>query len=81
MQEMRVPSLGQEDSLEKEMEFGPAFLPEVSHGQRSLAGYSPWGYKRTGHDLVIKQDHAKNAFKSKGYFLTSIAALKIALQI
>ena len=21
-----------------------------SHGQRSLAGYSPWGYKRLGHD-------------------------------
>ena len=21
----------------------PAFLPEESHGQRSLAGYSPWG--------------------------------------
>ena len=21
----------------------PVFLPEESHGQRSLAGYSPWG--------------------------------------
>ena len=21
------------------------FLPEKSHGQRSLAGYSPWGHK------------------------------------
>jgi len=26
-----------------------------SHGQRSLAGYSPWGHKRVGHDLVTKQ--------------------------
>ena len=24
----------------------PVFLPGESHGQRSLAGYSPWGHKR-----------------------------------
>ena len=23
----------------------PVFLPEKSHGQRSLVGYSPWGLK------------------------------------
>ena len=23
----------------------PVFLPGESHGQRSLVGYSPWGYK------------------------------------
>ena len=23
----------------------PVFLPEKSHGQRNLAGYSPWGSK------------------------------------
>ena len=23
----------------------PVFLPGESHGQRSLAGYSPWGHK------------------------------------
>ena len=28
----------------------PVFLPEKYHGQRSLAGYSPWGHKRDGHD-------------------------------
>ena len=26
----------------------PAFLPGESHGQRSLAGYSPWGRKELG---------------------------------
>ena len=26
------------------------------HGQRSLAGYSPRGHKRVGHDLVTKRD-------------------------
>ena len=25
----------------------PVFLPEESHGQRSLAGYSPWGLKES----------------------------------
>ena len=33
----------------------PIFLPEKSHGQRSLVAYSPWGHKRVGHDLVTKQ--------------------------
>ena len=29
-------------------------LPGKSHGQRTLAGYSPWGHKRVRHDLAIK---------------------------
>ena len=44
-QEMQVWSLGQEDPLEKEMATTPVFLPEKSHGQRNVAGYSPWGHK------------------------------------
>ena len=36
---MWVRSLGGEDTLEKEMQPTPVFLPEKSHGQRSLAGY------------------------------------------
>ena len=31
------------------------FLPGKSHGQRSLAGCSPWGHKRVRHDLATKQ--------------------------
>ena len=48
MQETWVPSLGREDPLEKEIATR-VFLPGESHGQRSLAGYSPWGCKRVGH--------------------------------
>ena len=33
----------------------PVVLPGKSHGQRSLAGYSPWGRKRVRHDLATKQ--------------------------
>ena len=36
--------LGQEDPLEKEM--APVYLPEKSHGQRSLVDYHPWSHKR-----------------------------------
>ena len=45
MQETQVLLLGQEDPLKKEMATHSVFLPEESHGQRSLAGYSPWGLK------------------------------------
>ena len=35
------------------------FLPRKSHGQRSLAGYGPWGSKRVGHDLAGNNDNAE----------------------
>ena len=35
----------------------PVFLPVESHGQRSLAGYSPWGCIRVGHNLATKPPH------------------------
>ena len=53
MQEMQVQSLVWADPLEKEM--ATHFLPVKSHGQRSLAGYSPWGCKRIGWDLATTQ--------------------------
>ena len=34
----------------------PVFLPEKSHGQRSLTGYSPWGLKIVRHNLATKQE-------------------------
>ena len=42
MQETWVPSLGWEDPLEE----GVA-IHEKSYGQRSLVGYSPWGFKES----------------------------------
>ena len=45
MQETWVQSLGLEDLLEKGMATTPVSLPGEFHGQRSLAGYSPWGCK------------------------------------
>ena len=54
MQETQLPSLGREDSLERKWLPTPVFFPGESHGQKSLAGYSPQGC-RVGHDLAAKQ--------------------------
>ena len=45
MQGMQVQSLGWEDHLERKWQPTPVLLPGKSHGQRSLVGYSPYGYK------------------------------------
>ena len=45
MQETWVRSLGWEDPRRRKWQPTPVFLPGESHGQRSLAGYSPWGCK------------------------------------
>ena len=37
----------------------PIFLTGKSHRQRGLVGYSPWGHKRVGHDLITKQQRGK----------------------
>ena len=44
-QEIGIIFQGQEDPLEKEWQLTTLFLPEKSHGQRSLVGYSPCGLK------------------------------------
>ena len=47
MQETWVQSLGWEDPLEEGMATHSSILAwRNRHGQRSLAGYSPWGHKK-----------------------------------
>jgi len=47
MWETQVRSLGRKDALEKGMATHSSILA-WNRGQRSLAGYSPWGH-RVGH--------------------------------
>ena len=47
MQKTQVQSLGGEDPLEKEMATHSSILAGEFHGQRSLAGYSPWCCKES----------------------------------
>ena len=47
MRETQFLSPGQEDPLEQGMAIHSVFFPGESHGQRSLAGYSPRGLKES----------------------------------
>ena len=56
MQETWVQPLGQEDSLEKEMATHSSILAwKIPWTEEHVVGYSPWGGKTAGHDLVTKQ--------------------------
>ena len=37
----------------------PVFLPGEPHGQRSLAGYSPWGCTESGTAEATKHSHSR----------------------
>ena len=50
----------------------PAFLPGKSHGQRSLVSYSPWGRKRVGHNLPIKQKFTTSYHLLVGPLIVSV---------
>ena len=54
---------GSENTLEKERQHIPIFLPGKSYRKRSLVGYSPWGHKRIGQDLATKQQQQKKNVK------------------
>ena len=47
MQETQVQSLGGKNPWRRKWQSTPIFLFEKSNGQRSLAGYSPWGHKES----------------------------------
>ena len=55
-QETQVQSLSQEDPLEKGQPT-PVFLHGKFHGQRSLAGYSPWGLKESDMTECLNHHH------------------------
>ena len=48
----------------KKWQLDPVFLPVKSHGQRSLAGYSPWGQKES--------DTTEHAHVSTGLLLADV---------
>ena len=69
--EDQVRSLGQEDPLEKEMATHSSILSwKIPWTERSLAGYSLWGHKRVGHDLVTEQQ--KQSLFMRHYSISSL---------
>ena len=57
MQETWARCLGLEDPLEKEITTHSSILAWEIPWTEELTGYTPWGHKRVGHDLVTKQRH------------------------
>ena len=53
---------GLEDPLEEAWQPTPLFLPRESHGQRSLAGYSPWGRKESNMSERLSTEHFISKF-------------------
>ena len=53
---------GQEDPWRMVWQPTPVFLPGESHGQRSLAGYSPWGRKESDTTERLTLSLAKFSF-------------------
>ena len=47
VQKTQVQILSWEDPRRREWQPTPVFLLGESHGQRNLAGYSPWGFKES----------------------------------
>ena len=63
-----IPGLGRSPG-EGNWQLTPVFLPgKKSHGQRSLAGYSPRGHERAGPDLVTKQQQQRTDLKATRKF-------------
>ena len=59
MQEMRVQSQDQEDSLEEGTATHSSILMGKSHGQRVLVGYGPRWHKRSNMTEVTEQSWKK----------------------
>ena len=57
MQETQVQSLVRKIPWKRKWQPTPVFLPETSHGQKSLAGYSPWGHKELDATEVTQHTH------------------------
>ena len=59
VQEMWVGSLAWKIPWRRKWQPAPVFLPGKSHGQRSLAGYGPWGCKEL--DTTLQLNNNNNA--------------------
>ena len=80
MQETQVQSLGKEDPQRRKWQPTPVFLPRKPHRQRSLLGYSPWGHKRVGHDLVTTQQEQSQLACPCGRPLSGILIVNMPCQ-
>ena len=67
MQETWVRLLGLEEPLEESMQSTPVFLPGEFHGQRNMAGYSPWGCKESDMTKQLSTTQCSKDRQKKNY--------------
>ena len=77
MWETQVSSLSWEDPWRRKWQPTPVFLPEKSHGQRSLAGYSPWGHQKSEPtERLTLSLFMWNTFQEECWLLQSFTVLR-----
>ena len=75
MRETLVRFLGQEDPWRRKWLPTPVFLPGESHGQRSLAGYSPWGRKQLDMIKQLTLSLSPRTWKTSALVLLNVLVL------
>ena len=75
MRETLVRFLGQEDPWRRKWHAPPVFLPGKSHGQRSLAGYSPWGRKQLDMIKQLTLSLSPRTWKTSALVLLNVLVL------
>ena len=63
-----IPRSGR--SWRKKWQLTPVFLPGKSHGQRSLAGYSPWACKDL--DTTEQRNNTKQIFVKRNFSVSTL---------
>ena len=76
-QETLVQSLVREIPWRRAWQPTPVFLPGESHGQRGLAGYSPWGRRESDTAKATEHAHIMAATGNYPY----IEALKMRMRL
>ena len=89
MPETWVQSPSWEDPWRRKWIHTPVSLPGEFHGQRSLAGYSPWGHKESDMterlilhftcDLIDKRSFKKECLKVSKNYLVALDLLLVVL--
>ena len=69
MQETQFQSLGRENTLEEGMATHCSILAWESHGQRSLAGHTPWGCKESGMTKWLTHTQLPSLLKKKKKYI------------
>ena len=81
-QEVWVQSLGWEDPWRRKWQPTAVLLPGEAHGQRNLAGYSPWGHKELDMTEQLSTHLSSNKSKTiKIEYINFIQSLIFTLNI